>query len=401
MTRHSLRLPSLAAASSALLLAACGGGGGSTGTGTLGVSMTDAPACGYQAVYVTVAKVRVHQSENAGENDAGWSEIALNPARRVNLLDLTNGALEDLGQTALPAGHYTQLRLVLDPNDGTGLANAVVLDDGSATVEPLVTPSAVQSGIKLVNAFDVAAGQRADVVLDFDACKSVVATGGGKYLLKPVVKVIPTVVNGVDGFVSTALLADHVTVSAQQNGKVVRATTPNDKGEFFISHLAPGSYDVVVTADGHAAAVLASVPVADASTTVTLNTAAQPIALPVSEDRAVTGAVAMTPASDTPAYVTAGQTFAGGPTVTLKYRGVDVSSGSAAYRLSNLPAAAPQLWRYAAGATITLTTPAGTTPGAGMYKVEASADGYAAPAARTADVHAADATGVDFTLAAP
>ena len=44
----------------------------------------------------------------------------------------------------------------------------------------------------------------------------------------------------------------------------------------------------------------------------------------------------------------------------------------------------PQLWRYAAGVAITLATPAGTTPGAGMYKVEASADGYAAAAARTA-----------------
>lgn len=37
----------------------------SGGTGTLNVSMTDAPACGFDNVWVTVAKVRAHQSDSA------------------------------------------------------------------------------------------------------------------------------------------------------------------------------------------------------------------------------------------------------------------------------------------------------------------------------------------------
>jgi hypothetical protein len=86
---------------SAAMLAACGGGGsgttGATATGTLGVSMTDAPSCGYDAVNVTVTKVRVHQSSTASDTDSGWTDITLNPARKVNLLNLTNGVLEDLG----------------------------------------------------------------------------------------------------------------------------------------------------------------------------------------------------------------------------------------------------------------------------------------------------------------
>ncbi|HCN88685.1 MAG TPA: hypothetical protein DIT28_05835, partial [Oxalobacteraceae bacterium] len=97
--------------SAAGLLAACGGGGGSSSApGTLGVAMTDAPSCGYDAVNVTVNKVRVNQSATASDTDAGWTDITLNPAKKINLLNLTNGALEQLGETPLAAGHYTQLR---------------------------------------------------------------------------------------------------------------------------------------------------------------------------------------------------------------------------------------------------------------------------------------------------
>jgi hypothetical protein len=92
-----------------LVLAACGGGGGggiggtgSSDMGTLHVVMTDAPACGYDAVNITVDRVRVHQSSSAVDGDTGWSEIVLSPARRIDLLGLTNGVLEDLRQGRLP-----------------------------------------------------------------------------------------------------------------------------------------------------------------------------------------------------------------------------------------------------------------------------------------------------------
>ena len=187
----------------ACLLAACGGGGSSedagapvTAMGTLRLALTDAPACGFDKVFVTVEKVRVHQSGSAGEGEGGWSEVILNPAKRLDLLSLRNGVLEELGQKSLPAGKYTQLRLVLAENGSTApFANAVI-PTGSTGEVALTTPSADQSGLKLKTNIDVIANQTADFVIDFDACKSIVTTGGGnsnagKYILKPVLTVMP------------------------------------------------------------------------------------------------------------------------------------------------------------------------------------------------------------------
>ncbi len=199
-------------------LTGCGGGGGDGGgggnngmapppaagpsTGTLRVALTDAPACGYDHVYVTVDRVRVHASSSAADNDGGWSEVVLNPARRIDLLSLTNGVLAELGQIALPAGQYTQVRLVLVPNGSGAPANAVVPTGG--TEIPLDTPSATQSGLKLIHGFTVQPNTLVDLVLDFDACKSIVKRGNsGRYNLKPVISVIPRTLTAIAGYVQT------------------------------------------------------------------------------------------------------------------------------------------------------------------------------------------------------
>jgi len=382
----------------ALLLAAfvagCGNGGG--GSGTLGVSLTDAPACGFDAVNVTVSKVRAHQSGAASENAGGWSEIALSPARKINLLDLTNGVLESLGETTLPAGHYAQLRLVLGANNGSSPPNnSVVLSSGTPGGEiALVTPSAVQSGIKLIHEFDVAAGQRVDLVLDFDACKSVVTRGNGSYALKPVIKVIPTVLNGISGFVDTSLLGSNVMVSAQQNGVVVQSTAPSAQtGEFFLARLAPGNYDVVITADSGATAVIDAVPVASSTSIVMVSTHATPISLPASTTQNIRGNATLNPASTTEEviFVAGKQTFVSGPTVTVKSQAADLLSG--AYTLI-LPVDEPLLGQYGAGA-LPIVLAAQPAP-AGQYAVEASATGYQTQSV-SKNIPAATAT-QDFTL---
>jgi len=394
-------------------LAGCGsssgGGGGSTAQpGTVSVSMTDAPACGFDQVNVTVSKVRVHQSEKASENAAGWTDITLNPARKINLLDLNdpdptepNRALEFLGVTPLEAGHYTQLRLVLVPNGGNSPpANSVVLSGPPPSAEiPLETPSAVQSGIKLIHQFTVDSGQRVDLLLDFDACKSIVHTGSGKYKLKPVIKVIPFVLNGIDGFVDKTLLVNNVMVSAQVNGTIVRATAPNTQtGEFFLAHLDPTNcpttcYDVVITARNSptdtccATAVITGVPVPSSTSITTISTSGTPFTLQVSAFHAIAGTVSLInppppfpqpsvdDRDDGTVIVAAKQSLSGGPTVTVKTQVAMLKDDTATvvgdykYELV-LPIAAPSSASY--GALPITPDSSGQTAVAGIYTVYGS-----------------------------
>ena len=395
------------AAGAASVLAACGGGGGDSGTGpgtvtppaatmgTLAVGLTDAPACGFDAVNVTVSKVRIHQSSTASDTEAGWTDITLSPAKKINLLNLTNGVLESLGSASLTAGRYTQLRLVLDPNASNTTVNSVV-PSGTSVEQPLETPSAVQSGIKLTGEFDVAANQRTDVVLDFDACKSVVTRGNGKYALRPVVKVIPAAVNGINGFVATSLLGSRVMVTAQQNGNIVSATTPSTTGEFFLSRLAPGNYDVVITADGRATAVIAAVPVTSTTGTISLSTATAPITMRDSATSLIGGTVTFNPASTEPALVSARQSFVAGPTITVKYANTDLQSG--AYILNQLPRAEPSLATFATGTALVFTPALTVSPGAGKYKVDVTAAGYVGQSNASVDVSTANRDGINFAL---
>ena len=357
-------------------LLACGGGGGGDGgstpvaeKGTLRLAMTDAPACGYDAVNVTVTKVRVHQAANAAESEAGWQDLPVDPPARIDLLSLTNGALFELGQTALPVGKYTQVRLVLAENGGsTPLANSVVLTDEKKEVA-LKTPSGQQSGLKANANIDVTANQLADFVIDFDACKSVVKAGNsGQYLLKPVLSVVPRLVSGVLGYVDAGVVGPQTSVSLQQNGVIVKATVPDSTGKFLLQPVPAGSYHLVLTAPGRTTAVVTSVPVAD-ETVTTLNASTAALAVPTSSTATLSGAVS-TGSSPIEAQVRALQPLSGGPTIVVADRPVDGDTGAYAYAVPvNAPLVAPYL---AAPASLVF---APNTTAAGKYVVEASGAG--------------------------
>jgi hypothetical protein len=369
----------LASLFGAVALVACGGGGdaiapvagapggGSAGgAGTLRVALTDAPACGYDHVYITVDRVRVHASSTARDSDAGWSEVLLNPAQRIDLLALTNGVLAELGQTPLPAGQYTQVRLVLRPNGSGTPANAVVPSASGAEI-PLDTPSATQSGLKLVHSFTVQPNSMADLLLDFDACRSVVRRGNsGRYNLKPVLAVIPRTTTAIVGTVDPSLSS--VTVSAQKDGAVVRSTTPNALGEFVLSGLdvMRSPFDVVLTANGRASAVIAAVPVSSNATT-RVSTTAAPIMLPPSPMGVAKGKVLPL---DVGAAVRALQAVGTVPKVEIGHDNADAVTGE--YALS-LPRDGARLAAYST--TLPLAF-ASQNASAAAYTLEAFASGY-------------------------
>jgi len=377
-TRFGIRSALLALAASVALVACGGGDSGPTApaNGTLRVALTDAPACGFTEVNVTVERVRFHTSSSAADSDGGWVDIALSPVRTLNLLDLMNGVVAELGQTTLPAGQYTQVRLVLTPGGNT------VMPDGMDR-KPLDTPSGAQSGLKLTPGFTVAPSQLTDIVIDFDACRSIVQRGNGSYGLKPVLSVIPRTGAVIQGYVQPGVAG--VTVSAQKGGVVYRATQPNSDGLFVLAPVDPAhaTFDVVFTAAGRKTSVVTAVPV-ESNVTRTVGASDAPIQMTTSDSGAVTGRVTLSGPAAVPS-VRAVQEV----TANLK---VEVAHANTAllgdYALS-LPLQPPLTAPYA--------VPLGpfTSQVGAKYNLEASASGY--QPATILNV-TPPATGQDFTL---
>lgn len=377
-------------------MVACGGGGGAgaAGQGSMRLAMTDAPGCGYDHVWVTVDKVSVNPSASAADSDPGWTDLTLSPAPRIDLLGLTNGVLQELGTVPLSAGHYSQVRLVLAANAAGANPPANAVQPTGGSVVALTTPSGQQSGLKLQANVDVASGQMADLVLDFDACKSIVAAGNsGQYQLKPVISVVPRIVSGIQGVVATSLAPTSTTISAQQNGASVRSTAPDASGNFSIPFLAPGNYTLVITSDAHATGVITGVPAATTPTAV--GTTAAPITLPSSSMADITGTVtAATSGSTTATPVTdasmrALQSLSGGTQLEIASQPVDATLATYHFRV---PQAAAVQAAYAASAPITL---APDTASAGKYTIEASAAGRTT-LTKPADVSTSSSAQVGF-----
>jgi len=322
----------------------------------LRLALTDAPACGYQHVWVTVEKVRVHRSDLAGPNDSGWSEVVLAAPQRIDLLEYTNGRVLPLGQTQLPAGTYTQMRLVLSPNTGANpLANAIQ-PIGSSAETALDTPSAQQSGLKATVNLTVNPDTVADFVIDFSACKSFVKAGNsGKYLLKPVLSVYPVISSKIVGWVALAI-AGSAEVSAQFQGEAPRAARPDaTTGRFELAWMPARTYYLVITAPGRVNAVMTGVPVTAAGMTTIGSDTARLAPPDVADSAAVGGTV--TPIDD--AEVRALQTLTGGTKqIEVAYAGADATTG--AYSMT-LPRGALYTVPYVAGATTFTFTPDAAT----------------------------------------
>jgi hypothetical protein len=254
--------------------------------------------------------------------------------------------------------------MVLADNDSTRpLANSVLPTGGTETA--LKTPSGQQSGVKTNINIDIAANKMADFVLDFDACKSVVVAGNsGQYLLKPVVTVIPRYVSGVTGFVDATLVNGNTSVSLQQGGVVIKATTPGTNGQFLLQPVAPGSYTLVLTAPGRTTQVVTSVPVTT-DTVTPINASGTALNPPASASGTVNGTAPV----DTLVRVL--QPLTVGTTVEIAGSFVDGTTGAYSFPLVvNAPRVAP----YVAGPAVLAFT--ADTAAAGKYTLRASLTGF-------------------------
>ncbi len=125
-------------------------------------------------VYVTFNVIQAQQANDS--NDSGWH--SMNVSSTIDLMSVkTVSAL--LGSASLPAGQYTQLRIVVQKAWGvtsTGKTYTFMVPSGDLRTD---------------DPFNVTVGQTASLTLDVNLSHSIEWTAMG-YVLTPVIASIPT-----------------------------------------------------------------------------------------------------------------------------------------------------------------------------------------------------------------
>lgn len=173
-----------------------GGGPATPANGSLAINITDSPFTDAKALLVTFSEVKVHSAD--GDS---WQTIPFSSgSSRTCDLKKLQGPTDVLGIGTLPAGHYTQVRLVVssaniyfdNATSGSACAPSIAAPAGlSASVD-------VPSGEVILNRqFTIASGATT-MLLDFDGDRSVKETGSGngkgngntKYMMTPVISIV-------------------------------------------------------------------------------------------------------------------------------------------------------------------------------------------------------------------
>jgi hypothetical protein len=204
------------------------------------VLLTDAPG-DYESVLIDIREVRVHLRSDAEESENGWRTIRDEPLQ-VDLLELTNGEMEFLGEAELEPGLYRQMRLVL------GDQNEVVVN---GETHALKTPGGQQSGLKINLNAEIESGQTLPVLIDFDASRSVVRAGAsGNYLLKPVLRAVNLNETGaIGGEIEPAGAMPWIYAIAGED--TLAGTRASEGGDFLMIGIPPGAYQVSVVPNGN------------------------------------------------------------------------------------------------------------------------------------------------------
>ena len=146
------------------------------GMGILEIRVTDPPHPAFSSIEVSIDSIKVHKVV-PGESGE-WIDVE--PV--VLSFDLVTlvGVTETLGAVETEAGSFTQIRVYID--------TVMVTPEGEdSTSEPATLPSGV---LKIVRPFGVQEGLRTVLTLDFDGDRSIVTTGRGLFIFKPVVRLL-------------------------------------------------------------------------------------------------------------------------------------------------------------------------------------------------------------------
>lgn len=202
------------------------------------IKLTDAPG-DYEEVLVEVEDVMIKTTAEGSEEE-GWVSLEGVNTGVIDLLSLTGGVTELLVDAELEAGYLHQIRLVLGDN------NTIKVDeDGTIKEYALKTPSAEQSGLKVMVGQELEADEDYTFILDFDVDKSVVVTGNGTYNLKPVIRM--AVEENTGSIVGSVHPTTEQVLIKAESGSMNASAYTDANGNFQIHGLPAGTYRVTAT----------------------------------------------------------------------------------------------------------------------------------------------------------
>lgn len=205
--------------------------------GSVMLYLTDAPA-DFDGVFIVVNKVEVNANANASNTDNGWITLS-STSHTYNLMFLRNGVKVAIADTALAAGTYGQVRLVL----GTG--SYVVVGGVKFNLN---VSSNLQSGIRVAHQFTVGANSTVNLTMDFNVNRSVKVIGSSSFILQPSIRIIDTDNSGSISGVVMPLDANAIVWTKTASNDTV-TTYPDSSGYFKLSALpAENGYNVYVHA---------------------------------------------------------------------------------------------------------------------------------------------------------
>ena len=206
-------------------------GDNAQGTTKVQIKMTDAPG-NFDKINLSVKEVVLMAG---GKSYTFGANVGI-----FDILDFRIGTSSPdilVASGEMPSGEITEIRLVLNDSGNTIVVNGVS--------QELKTPSGQSSGwkVKLKENPVLVPGVAYTLVLDFDAAKSIVSTGNGKYLLKPVVRGLTAATSGL---ISGTVLpfASHPEILVIAGTDTVGTVADPLSGKFTVGGLGAGSYSV-------------------------------------------------------------------------------------------------------------------------------------------------------------
>jgi len=223
-------------------------------------------------------------AEDTGDDDAddedtgddGSFVVIFEGERRLDLLDLRNGRTDLLADTQVPAGDYSQMRLIVTEGELT-------LKDGRTFL--LTVPSGEQTGIKLHFDFSVADGEETQLLLDVDLSRAFQPIPGGhiddpstirNFHFRPslAMRLINLLEAGSISGAVTTMVEDvstplaSVAVTAYVDDQEVTTTSTEADGTYVLGGLTTGTYRVEFSLVGYDDVVIPEVNVNAGETTL-------------------------------------------------------------------------------------------------------------------------------------